>query len=301
MTKDQAPRIHFRGSFLFLARECRRGLTSLVWKKGDRHLAGHIFHSAELLGLGASPLFQRVAIRRGLTIFELIIVLGIISMAMAMAWPAFEEMFSSRRLSDAGTLVRNHLREARRSALSDSLTYRFDYSPHRSLFRIVPGDDPFEDDLLSEVADPATGEGKEEAVFEPLREKVELPDGVRVIGQAEFDEGPVGRDENSGAGSDDVARSALAGGQEQANEETGAEAWVPLVAFFPDGSATRATVRLVTRENRLLELYVEPMTGEVTIGEVDRWMSESDRQEEDEARELGLSPSGSSPSSEPAR
>ncbi|MBY0586656.1 hypothetical protein K2X85_05735 [bacterium] len=222
-----------------------------------------------------------------MTIFELLIVLGIISMAMAMAWPALEEMFLGRRLTDAGTMLRNTLRDARRQALDDSITYRLDYSPSTSFCRIVPGDDPFEEEASFETADPASTDKK---TFEPTREEIELPDGIRVLGQEEFDQGPARGDEAGDPS--DTTRSTT---KNASPEESSSREWVPLVAFFPDGSATPSHIRLVTMDHRLLELKVEPLTGEVIIGEIDHWLSDEDRRAEEEANSLGLEKQVSSP------
>jgi type II secretory pathway pseudopilin PulG len=209
--------------------------------------------------------------RHGLTIFELLIVLGIISMAMAMAWPALEEMFLGRRLTDAGTMLRNTLRDARRQALDDSITYRLDYSPSTSFCRIVPADDPFEEEASLETADPASTDKK---TFEPTREEIELPDGIRVLGQEEFDQGPARGDEAGDPS--DTTRSTT---KNASPEESSSREWVPLVAM----------------DHRLLELKVEPLTGEVIIGEIDHWLSDEDRRAEEEAHSLGLEKQVSSP------
>jgi type II secretory pathway pseudopilin PulG len=219
--------------------------------------------------------------RRGLTIFELLVVLGIVAMAMAISWPALEEMFLSRRLSDAGTLMRNTLREARRQALEDSITYRIDFSPGSSLCRIVPADDPFQEESSPESS--ASQPGQEENGFEPLRQVVELPDGVRVIDERLFAEGPIRND--------DPGLSATGEPQpEPSPEEASSREWVPIAAFYPDGSATPTTIHLVMGVDRMLDVSVEGLTGEVAIGEPGIWRSESEQEQEEQAQELGLTP-----------
>ncbi len=224
--------------------------------------------------------------RSGLTIFELLIVLGIVSMVMAMSWPALEQMFLGRRLSDAGTLLRNSLREARRQALGDAITYRVDFSPGTSRCRIVPGDDPFQED----AGPPETSAAEEtKEGFEPLRQEIELPDGVLVIDEKRFNEGPDRADEK---GNDpNVPATDMKG---SSPEDSTSIEWVPMVAFFPDGSATASTIRLVMNPDRVLELKVDPSTGEVEIGEADHWRSEQERKEEEEAESLGLTPTSES-------
>ncbi len=72
------------------------------------HLTPKIeFRGARARSRGPFPFFVLPLnpLQAGLTIFELLIVLGIVSMVMAMSWPALEQMFLGRRLSDAGTLL----------------------------------------------------------------------------------------------------------------------------------------------------------------------------------------------------
>jgi Tfp pilus assembly protein FimT len=208
-------------------------------------------------------------------------------MLMAMSWPALEQMFLGRRLSDAGTLLRNSLREARRQAMSDAMTYRVDFSPGTSRCRIVPGDDPFQEDI-SESEASAPEDSKEG--FEPMRQAIELPDGVHVIDEKDFKEGP----QREGEGENESQTDSWTGAKESSQEETTSTEWVPMVAFYPDGSATLSTIRLVMNKERVLELKVDPSTGEVAIGEADLWRSEQEKKEEEEAESLGLTPTSDS-------
>lgn len=209
------------------------------------------------------------AAKYAFTIIELLLVLGIIAIVTAMAWPAFAEMFRSARLTDGASELRTFLRQARRQAIEDALVYRCDFLPDADQIRMVPSSDPWTEE--GGPASPAPQETDE--AFHPHRESIALPNGVRVLTQEEFDEGPPEDEESR----DSTIR---AEGSKSTDAETAA--WVPLAELFPDGSASATTIRLVNEQNAVIELVVDPLTGQVTIGDEQEWLTKDERLEREQ-------------------
>lgn len=195
------------------------------------------------------------------------LVVGLLAIVAAMAWPTFQEMFEGARLSDAASELRTTLREARRRAVADGLAYRCDYLPGAGLVRIVPASDPFEVD--SDEFDPgaprrsapstlgrASTANEEADDFEPHRAQWELPHGVRILVREEFDPDLAGEAEDR-----PPASAPAAPGPADRPE------WTPLCELRPDGSATAAPIRLADRRGLAVEILVDSLTGAVEIGE----------------------------------
>ncbi len=123
-----------------------------------------------------------------------------------------------------------------------------------------------------------------------LRQEIELPDGVQVIDEKRFNEGPQRQSEQENGLDGPPATETKENSPEDTTSSSGCRWW----RFFPDGSATASTIRLVMNNDRFLELKVDPSTGEVEIGEADLWRSEQERKEEEEAESLGLTPTSGS-------
>lgn len=241
--------------------------------------------------------------RRGFTLVEIILVLGLLAILAAMAWPSFQSMFEGARLADAASEVRTTLREARRHSIGDGIPYRCDYLAGRGLIRVVPASETLNvEDAASGVgatdqgldgpsrgarearrarsdtsksSSPAltkSGTAAGEGDFEPFRVEIELPMGVRVLSALEFEEGPE-KKERSPSDAEEPA------GRGDANVPEKEEGWIPLCDLHADGSASPATIRLADRRGMVIELTVDPLTGEVEIGDAMEWVGESDRGE----------------------
>ena len=120
--------------------------------------------------------------RKGVTLLELMLVLGIITLLMAMAWPAFEGMLATHRLQSGAEQLRNLVREGRRQAIADGLAYRVDILPETGAYRLVLATDPLNEPVAEEeLTGLASEDSAEEDVFEPLRLEQELPVGVQLL------------------------------------------------------------------------------------------------------------------------
>jgi prepilin-type N-terminal cleavage/methylation domain-containing protein len=227
-----------------------------------RRLAGAAFRFACTLRPHPPP--------AGFTLIEVILVVGLLAIVAAMAWPTFREMFEGARLSDAASELRTTLREARRRAVADGLAYRCDYLPDAGLVRIVPASDPFDVESDELDADPLAAPARSPSApgdastpdedsddFEPHRAQWELPQGVRILRREEFEADSYFADEP-----EDRPPTAAGGGGPADRPE-----WTPLCELHPDGSASAARIRMADGRGVVVEILVDPLTGAVEVGE----------------------------------
>jgi len=232
--------------------------------------------------------------RAGFTIFELILVIGIVSVLMAMAWPAFDQMFAARQLPEAANELRTFLRDARRQAMADGIVYRCDFVPDTARVRMVPATDPYEGSATDEptsTQEPSSSPSSQSGAdigtrsepFVPTREEKELIGAVRVIDEKKFEEGPAAKDSEAQALENIEKQVEAPAGESMSGSAT---KWVPLAAFYPDGSATQTTIRLIDLDDHFIEIWIAALTGEVSIGESQEWKSDADVEKEKGEEEM---------------
>jgi prepilin-type N-terminal cleavage/methylation domain-containing protein len=167
--------------------------------------------------------------RRGFTLLEVMLVLVVIVMLGAMAYPSIEAMYSDVRLSAAADQVRAAWAEARTKAIEEGRPYRFGVQPDGQ-YRIAPDTAEFwgGGDTSSAPADSDT---------QPLVIEDSLPKGVG------FADGGTTGDSGGDAGG-----------------------WQTIVKFQPDGTASQDVEIVFQSDNssRALHLRLRALTGSVT-------------------------------------
>lgn len=137
--------------------------------------------------------------RTGYTLVEMVLVLLLLVVLAALAYPVVDNMYASSRLSAASDTVRARWSDARTHATEERRPYRFAIKDNTGSFRIAPDTDEFwddgEEDLLANDQEAFVLEGS-------------LPDRVYF-----------GSSDASGA-------------------DGAAQEWRKLVTFQPDGSAS---------------------------------------------------------------
>jgi prepilin-type N-terminal cleavage/methylation domain-containing protein len=171
------------------------------------------------------------SVRSGYTLLEVILVLAIIVILAAVAYPSVEGMYSGVRLRAAVDGMRGALMQARAHAMDETQPYRFAVAPGQGNYRVAPenagywggGSPPL-------PPDPS---------HPPFVLEETLPKGIRFT--------------LNGAGGGD------AGG-------TDSGAWAQVVTFLPDGSATEdVQIAVQAPGARPLVLRLRAMTGVVTV------------------------------------
>ena len=170
--------------------------------------------------------------RRGYTLLEMLLVLALLVILGALAYPSVDGMYGGVKLRAAADGVRGALMQARGHAIDETRSYRFAVVPGGGKYRVAPdspdywggGDVPAPDDPNNP----------------PLVLEGELPRGIPfVLG--------------------DTGGAAPSGGGDSGS-------WASVVTFLPDGTASADTdIVLRTRANRPLVVHVRSFTGTVNV------------------------------------
>jgi prepilin-type N-terminal cleavage/methylation domain-containing protein len=206
-----------------------------------------------------SPLSLRERVRvradSGFTLVELLLVLVLLAMMAALAWPAIERPWSKHRLRAAADRVRTEWCLARIEAIRSGKAYVFQYTLGGRSFRTQrrpegPDDEPWAWER-SETAKPAAaGLAAPEASAVRSTTKI-LPEHV-VFGAM-----TINRESAAATAGVEPPLVAPAGG-----------GWSDAVCFYPDGTTSNVRLVLLNDRGSRVELTLRGLTGTVIVGEV---------------------------------
>jgi prepilin-type N-terminal cleavage/methylation domain-containing protein len=171
--------------------------------------------------------------RRGYTLFELLVVLALLLLVAGLAVPSLESMYADYRLQAAVDQVRAKWAEARAHAVAEGRPYRFSVSADGSSFRVAPDGADFWGG-----GDASAPAGAPDA---PLVFEDSLPRGIRFASA------------DAGAAGEGAAPAAAAGD------------WSPVAVFLPDGTARNdVEILFQARYCTPILLRLRALTGGVT-------------------------------------
>jgi prepilin-type N-terminal cleavage/methylation domain-containing protein len=179
--------------------------------------------------------------RRAYTLFELVLVLVILVVLAAIAYPSLDSMYASFRMTQAADQIRARWADARSQAMNEGRAYRFAVVPNKGNYRIAP--DSAE----------AWGGGGEPAALDPNNRPLvineTLPKGVRFSTTASWQNaGGEGGDSSSPPGTVDPG------------------SWSDVVTFLPDGTAKEdVEIVFTARGARPMILKLRALTGAVSV------------------------------------
>jgi prepilin-type N-terminal cleavage/methylation domain-containing protein len=191
--------------------------------------------------------------RRGFTLSEMLVVLGILVTVTALAQPALRGALGDSRLRSAAKLVRVELSKARLRAMQSGIAQQFRYQLGKSRFQIVPavaveqaelgrkGRQTGRDDVRPArtdrqrvaAANTAAAGGPDELPSQ------ELPDGICF--EPAVDEPP-------------------------AVAPTSEEGWSDPIVFYPNGRTKNAQIRIKGERNTVVDVSLRGLTGVATAG-----------------------------------
>ena len=191
--------------------------------------------------------------RRGFTLSEMLVVLGILVTVTALAQPALRGALGDNRLRSAAKLVRVELAKARLRAMQSGIAQHFRYKLGKNRFQIVPavaveaternrsGRQTSRDDIrpAGNVRQPiAVGGARADGTADELPSQ-ELPDGI-CFEQAAGDllVAPVGAEEG----------------------------WSVPIVFYPNGRTENAHIRIKGERNAVVDVSLRGLTGVATAG-----------------------------------
>jgi len=165
------------------------------------------------------------AARRGLTLFELLVVLALLVVIAALAVPTLEGMSPYFKTTAAVDQVRAHWNEARVHSIEEGRPYRFAIKPNTGSYRVAP------DSAQYWGGNEGNGGGQSDDSGTKLDLSDDLPDGVT------FSYG-------GGGGSD---------------------GWSTIVTFLPDGTTLEdVEVMFQSTGTRPMGLRIRSLTGTIT-------------------------------------
>jgi prepilin-type N-terminal cleavage/methylation domain-containing protein len=186
--------------------------------------------------------------RAGFTMIEVLLVLALLVVVTALAWPMLQRPFANRRLYAAADLVRAGWCNARSGAIRSGHTYAFRYLPEGDRFCVQP-----EDDSGAGGMSDASGSGvdgtpmpSDDEYSQPVERT--LPDGVKFVA------GDTSTDAMADAGAD--------------MPPDGDASWSEPILFYPDGTTSDAHLMLGNESGSAMEVTLRGLTGAVTTGEV---------------------------------
>jgi len=180
-------------------------------------------------------------LRRGFTLSEMLVVLGLLVAVTALSQPVLSGALQDSRLRSAGKMVRTELAKARLKAMKTGVAQRFRHELGKCQFETAPValGDPRDQTLTSmSEKDGALPEGEKPAPGEETA-RFSLPTGVS------FDD----REEE--------------GGSETMSSEDG---WSDPIVFYPNGHTDSAHLRLKGDRNSFVEIALRGLTGAATAG-----------------------------------
>lgn len=191
---------------------------------------------------------------RAFTLLEMVVVLAVVVLTAAVAWPALRRSLDDAQLVDSAKLVRTTLARARLAAMESGRGRWFRYQPLGRKFEVA--DSPPRDQRDAQEDSPLV---RSEA------ERGELPEGVWFA--APDDEPPLA------AGPAGSAEAVSPQPRREASEIAQAETtWSEPIEFRPDGRARDARIALTSGSRRVATAWLRGLTGTATI---DQHRSES--------------------------
>jgi prepilin-type N-terminal cleavage/methylation domain-containing protein len=188
--------------------------------------------------------------RRGFTLSEMLVVLGILVVITAVAQPAIRATLSDNRLRSAAKQVRVELAKARLKAVQSGVAQRFRYQVGKNRFEVAPLTAGHENDAPRGAAGRALGSTAAERLVEtvdsPATEECceqSLPDGVCFA--EDFATQPL-----------DPAPTEVV--------PTDEEGWSAPIVFYPNGRTANAHIKLKGERNAVVDVSLRGLTGAAT-------------------------------------
>jgi prepilin-type N-terminal cleavage/methylation domain-containing protein len=175
-------------------------------------------------------------VRRGFTLFELVLVSAVLLIAMAAAIPSISSLWGSTPINAAADTVKARMAEARARAMADGRPYRFDCMANTGTLRIAPDSPDFWDDGSGDNSTNQAGASS----APPLVVEDNLPKDIRFCSPGAAGSG--GEAQNGGSGG-----------------------WICPIVFLPNGTTRQdAEIAFSDGHSRPLVVKVRSATGSVT-------------------------------------
>jgi type II secretion system protein H len=206
---------------------------------------------------------------KGFTLLELMIVLVLLVMLMAIAWPSLRKPLQRSSTQQAARQLYEDLAAARLSAIETGTTMSLRYEPGGYRYWIGPAEMARDDEATSssdvELSTASSDSDEREDSFRRLRQvEGELADGVVFADPAAIDNEIPVDSTLSDMLADEMAETEEV--EPLIQDELGEVVWSAPIFIYPTGRAENAELRLLDPQGYSLTVSVRGLTGAVTIG-----------------------------------
>ena len=188
--------------------------------------------------------------RRAVTLMEVLLVLVVLTLIAATAWPSLQRSFANQRLRDAADLVRAEWAGARAEAMRSGVAQQFHYTPEEQTFWVAPCEDALGSEPSSTSVNAPTD-------VESGSNYSMLPDEIF------FHEGQVQSESSRAASADQASQAEEIDPGMIEDGEPGA----PIV-FYPNGTCSSARLVLRNEYGRGITVTIRGLTGMSDVSEV---------------------------------
>lgn len=192
--------------------------------------------------------------RRGLTLLEILLVVGILVIIASLASPSLLGMMESQKLRKSADLLRAEMARTRLRAMKSGRIQMFRYQVGGSGYLAQPwyaADDAVEASDQQQEFGRILQTSQQEVMYDDT--PTELPEGIRFLG------GQTLQDQRS-ASIDEALQQELSRQQE----------WSPPILFYPDGSTSNALVVLFNKRSQVIEVSLRGITGMTETSDLTR-------------------------------
>lgn len=189
--------------------------------------------------------------RQGLTLVEVLLVLGLLVVLASIAWPLLDRPLANRRLHVAADTLRTEWARARNQAIAAGQTVRFYYTLGERGYSVECDGKTA---LSAEGLEPETNRLDDSDVFLGSKDTdsgLKLPEGITFLTVEVRDE----LETSLGIGDSLVS-------------DLGQIASCTPIEFYPDGGTSSARVVLKNDYDRCIEVALRGLTGAASAGEV---------------------------------
>jgi prepilin-type N-terminal cleavage/methylation domain-containing protein len=190
--------------------------------------------------------------RRGFTLSEMLVVLGILVTVTALAQPALRGALGDNRLRSAAKLVRVELAKARLRAMQSGIAQHFRYQLGKNRFQIVPAEA-----VETNKPDHSARRTSRDDVRPAMGSRQPVAAGARsdgALAELSAQELPEGICFEPAAGD---LLTAPVGGE---------EGWSVPIVFYPNGRTENAHIRIKGERNAVVDVQLRGLTGVATAG-----------------------------------
>ena len=205
---------------------------------------------------------RRRSPRRGAyTLMEMLLVLVIIGIIIAVAWPNVMRLSGQQQLTESAEKVRVLIASARANAIDSGLVYQFRHEPGGRSFVVVPFEREFEGiSATSQQTATATGLGR----FS--KGSGTLPEGVTFAAPSLLNPTGSGTSALATGLGQKLSADAFNGLPNASNLQS--KSWSGPILFQSDGTASDASLDLIDSHNQRVTLQVRGVTGAVSVSRV---------------------------------